>query len=241
MKLFKYISLIVILASCSNNDDINDNSLSTYVLNKTIEIGAVIACAASDEVTNDVLAFYYPVTGASNIRLYETIDAEVDKNEFSNYLKIETEPLPFFNGYLGMFVRDVSTEKWIIITFELDDEIKISNPILTKQISKPSVWTEDISIDQVQTGMPNFNWVDNAFGDNAIYFQVVSDAQNNLLSGTYTFENQFQYYNISNVVLNITTETPPELTIGTSYNFTLMDISEDNWVNSVIQKTFEAQ
>ncbi|MBN4070046.1 hypothetical protein JYT76_00010 [Olleya sp. AH-315-F22] len=233
--------MIVILVSCSKNDDINNNSLSTYILNKTIEIGAVIACAASDEVTNDVLVFYYPETGASNIRLYETTDTEADKNEFSNYLKIETEPFPFFNGYLGKFVRDVSTEKWAIVTFELNGEIKISNPILTKHISKPSVWTEDVSINQLQTGMPNFNWTDNAFGDNAIYFQVVSDIQNNLLSGTYTFENQFQYYNTSNVVLNITTQTPTELTIGTSYNFTLMDISEDNWVNSIIQKTFGAQ
>ncbi len=229
------------MVSCSNNDDINNNSLSTYILNKTIEIGAVIACAASDEVTNDVLVFYYPETGASNIRLYETVDTEADKNEFSNYLEIETEPLPFFNGYLGKFERNSLNEKWVIITFELNDEIKISNPILIKHISKPSVWTEDVSIDQLQTGMPNFNWIDNAFGDNAIYFQVVSDLQNNLLSGTYTFENQFQYYNTSNVVLNITTQTPPELIIGTSYNFTLMDISEDNWVNTIIQKTFEAQ
>ncbi|MCF6223081.1 MAG: hypothetical protein L3J34_05065 [Flavobacteriaceae bacterium] len=64
MKLFKYISIFIILASCTNMDDINNNSLSTYTLNKTIETGAVIACAASDEVTNDVLVFYYPKAGA---------------------------------------------------------------------------------------------------------------------------------------------------------------------------------
>jgi len=241
MKLFKCISIFIILASCSNNDDINNNSLSTYILNKTIEIGAVIACAASDEVPNDVLVFYYPEIGASNIRLYETINIEVDNSDFSNYNEIATEPLPFFNGYLEKIVRNISTEKWMIVTFELNNEVKISNPIRTRQISKPSVWDEDVSINQDEIGMPNFSWINNEFGDNEIYFQIISNLQNNLLSGTYTFENQFQYYNTSNVVLNITTETPPELSIGTSYNFTLMDVSEDNWVNLVIEKTFEAQ
>ena len=87
--------------------------------------------------------------------------------------------------------------------------------------------------------MPKFSWINNQFGDNAIYFQVVSDAQNNLLSGTYTVENEFQYYNTSNVVLNITTEEPPLLSIGALYNFTLMDVSTDNWVNLfILNKNF---
>lgn len=228
--------------SCTNDDELQlDNKLSTYVLNRIIETGAVIACAASDKDTNAVLVFYYPETGASDIRLYETIDAEVGKNEFSNYSEIDTEPIPFFNGYLEKIVRNSTSEKWIIVTFELNGEIKISNPIRTKQTLKPTVWSDEVVINQESSTMPKFTWENNAFGNNAIYFQVVSDAQDNLLSGTYTYENQFQYYNTFNVVLNITTQTPPALSIGTSYNFTLMDISEDNWVNTIIQKTFEVQ
>ncbi len=242
MRLLKCILIFAFLASCTNDDELQlDNKLSTYVLNRTIVIGEVIACAASDTNTNDVLVFYYPEYGALNIRLYETVDDEVDKNEFSNYVIIETQPIPFFNGYLGKIVRNNTTEKWIIITFELNGEIKISNPIRTKQIVKPTVWSDKVTIDQQTTIMPKFTWENNAFGDNAIYFQVVSDTQDNLLSGTYTFENQFQYYNTTNVVLNITTETPPNLVLGSFYNFTLMDVSEDNWVNTVIEKTFEAQ
>jgi len=239
MKLFKYICIFAVLVSCSNDDEV-DISLSTYVLNKTVETGAVIACAASDEVTNDVLVFYYPETGASDIRLYETVNVEVDKSDLSNYTKIEINPLPLFNGYLEKIIRNTQAEKWIIVTFELNGEIKISNPIRTKQIMKPTVWSEDVTINQETTTMPKFTWQNNAFDDNAIYFQVISDVQDNLLSGTYTFENQFQYYNTTNVVLNITTETPPNLVLGSDYNFTLMDVSEDNWVNTVIEKTFEA-
>ena len=89
--------------------------------------------------------------------------------------------------------------------------------------------------------MPKFVWEDNAVGDNAIYFQVISDDQNNLISGTYTYDNYFQFYDLENVVLNITTQTPQPLTLNQEYNFTLMDVSEDNWVNWVVLKTFEAK
>jgi hypothetical protein len=138
-------------------------------------------------------------------------------------------------------VRNIPNEKWVIVTYELNNEIKISNPIRTKQILKPSIWSDDVTINQEMSTMPSFMWQNNAFGDNAIYFQIISDIQDNLFSGTYTYENQFQYYNTSNVVLNITAQAPPTLSIGSSYNFTLMDVSEDNWVNTVIQKTFDAQ
>ena len=60
----------------------------------------------------------------------------------------------------------------------------------------------------------------------------------NLIDQKATYENQFQYYDTSNVVLNITEENPLELTIDNSYKFTLMDVSEDNWVNAVIQSIF---
>jgi len=89
--------------------------------------------------------------------------------------------------------------------------------------------------------MPKFSWEHNANGDNAIYFQIVSTVDDGLLSGTYTFENQFQYYNTSNVVLNISEENPLGLTVDNPYKFTLMDVSEDNWVNTVIQSIFIAE
>ncbi len=243
MKFIWYIGVLAVLLSCSSNSDLpNENTLARYTLNETTETGAVIACAGSDMETNDVLVFYYPENGAIDVRLYETVDVEVDNSNFLNYTRIESEFIPFFNGTLGKFVRSLAVEKWIIVTYELNGEIKISNPIRTKQIEKPSVWNDEVTIDQDTSTMPIFNWINNAFGDNAIYFQIISDEENNLLSGTYTSENEFQYYNTSNVILNITPETPPNLTVGTSYNFTLMDVSVDNWVNLfILNKNFIAQ
>ncbi len=224
----------MLLISCSKDGIDDDAILSSYVLNRTIEKGAVIACAGSSENTSKVLVFQYPVNGATNTKLYETETINVDENDFSNYAKVAIEGSPFFNGYLQQFDRNLNVEKWIIVTHELNGEIKISNPIRTKQQSKVSKWTDAVEIDQQTSMMPRFSWEKNQLGDNAIYFQVVSDAQNNLLSGTYTIENTFQYYDTSNVVLNITTATPPILSIGTEYNFSLMDVSEDNWVNLFI-------
>lgn len=227
-----------VLMSCSEDNDDMLQTLATYIEGNTFETGAVIACAASDKNSGDILTFYYLEEGATDIRYYETNNDQVDSNIFLNYTRVLQNSTPFFNGYLGMFTQSSANEKWIIITFKLDGEIKISNPIRTKQFYKPTVWNDEVAINQQAPGMPNFVWIDNPVGDNAIYFQVVSDENNNLLSGTYTFENQFQYYNTNNVVLNITTEAPPNLILNENYNFTLMDVSKDNWVNWVIQKLF---
>lgn len=244
MKKIGYIIIcIFVLASCSEGNDNDDvlQTLASYIEGETIEIGAVIACAASDKDSGDILTFYYPEEGASNIRYYETLNNEVDASVFLNYTRVLLNSEPIFNGYLERFIQNSSNEKWIIVTFELDGEIKISNPIRSKQNSKPTVWNDEVAVDKSQSGMPSFIWEDNPVGDNAIYFQVVTDENNNLLSGTYTYENQFQYYNTSNVVLNVTTQTPPNLVLSENYNFTLMDVSLDNWVNWVIQKTFVAE
>lgn len=240
-KIIHIIICFALLLSCSEDNDDVLQTLAVYTQGQTIEMGAVIACAASDKDTGEVLTFYYPELGASNIRFYETVNADVDESNFDNYTKNSLSPEPFFNGHLGKFTQNDLVEKWIIITFELDGEIKISNPIRTKQVSKPTVWNDSVTINQLLTGMPNFSWEDDSEGDNAIYFQVISDDENNLLSGTYTFENNFLYYNTDNVVLNVTTNSPPDLILNNKYNFTLMDVSLDNWVNLVIQKSFIAE
>ncbi len=225
--------------SCSDADDEQSDTLLSYLNTMSFENGGVIACAASDQNTNAILTFYYPEPGATDIRFYETNTTDVDPNDFSNYQQILIESEPFFNGYLGRFTQLDAHGKWIVITFELQGDIKVSNPIRSKQITKPTVWNDAVIIDQSQPGMPEFTWTDNAYGDNAIYFQVVSNSNNDLVSGTYTYDNTFQFYNTDNVVLNVTRQAPSSLVGGQEYNFTLMDVSEDNWVNWVILKTFE--
>ena len=237
-----YLLLILIVWSCNSTDNIIDGStLEAYLFNRNTDIGGVIACSSSGMDDAVVFTYYYPESGASDIRFYETSLLEDDPWDFSNYMKVSLQSTPFFNGYLGKFESSPVNEKWIVITCELHGDIKVSNPIRIKQNTKPSVWTDTIEIDQQQMGMPEFTWTDDAFGDNAIYFQVLADAQGDLLSGTYTYDNHFQYYNTANVVLNITQENPPDLIQGQTYSFTIMDVSADNWVNAVFTKTFIVQ
>jgi len=238
----KILFVFCIVASCSlsDNDD-ETQTLAFYLKNGIYEKGAVIACAATDKNTDDILTFFYPPEGAERFRFYETSSAEVDPNDFSNYGLTNLESTPVFNGYLRKFIISSSIEKWIIITFQYQNEIKISNPIRAKQLTKPTVWNDIVDINQERSINPIFEWPSNAFGDNDIYFQVISDADNNLLSGTYTVQNAFQYYNTVNVVLNITTQVPPQLLIDNFYNFTLMDVSADNWVNLVTEKMFQVE
>jgi len=75
--------------SCSNNENVrNDDNLLNYLESKTYETGAVIACAASDENTNDVLVFYYPEDGAIDIKLYESIDTDFSTGILESLIEI---------------------------------------------------------------------------------------------------------------------------------------------------------
>ena len=73
------------------------------------------------------------------------------------------------------------------------------------------------------------------------YFQVFTQNDDVFLSGTFTTETTFQYYNETNVVRKIHTDTPPSLVIDDTYKFYLYGLSADNWVNLVIQKSFIAE
>ena len=243
---FLWVCFLVLLLSCnSDNETIveqdDDGSLATLVAQNTIEIDNVIACASGSENPNEIIAYVYPRPGASDIRYFETETVTVDKNDYQNYTQVLLPEGDFFNGYLKTFTQQTAVEKWVIISFRESGILHLSNPIRLKHQTQNTHFTDIVSIDQSQTGMPLFNWEPLVQPQDAIYFQVVSDASNELLSGTYTFEPQFRYYQLGNVVLNITEETPPELISQTPYGFTVMGVSEDNWVNLIMDKSFEVQ
>lgn len=238
-----FIFILILISSCNNKEDtFVPSNLAQYLsMNHFVE-GKVIACAASNEEGTNNLVFFYNKKGANDIRLYESDSVQTNRKDYCQHKFISNNTDPVFNGHLGKFSMPILLkEKWAIVTFRMGDTIKISNPIRLKYISKPTVWSDLVTIDQLKIGEPKFIWRDNAFGENEIYFEVLSDEKNNLLSGTYTFDNFFQYYNTTNVVLNVTTKTPPDLISQRKYGFTVMDVSIDNWVNGVYSKEFIAK
>ncbi|MEM9679854.1 MAG: hypothetical protein AAF901_05980 [Bacteroidota bacterium] len=247
MKNLAYLAVLLMVCSCVTEDSeplIFDttNRLSLDIEGRIYQPDAVIACAASDSLDSDLIRiYYYPEEGATNVKFYETGNISANPNDYNSYTLLDIEDTPFFGGTLRQFERPVSVEEYIIITYEVDDKIKISTPIRTKNNIGPTDWVNTITINQEQSSMPKFNWDIASEEDNVIFFQVVSNSEGQLLSGTYTEQNQFQYYNLSNVVLNITQGTPPELIVGQDYTITVMDVSIDNWVNEVISSTFTAE
>ncbi len=240
----QHINIVIVLflgiLSCKNDDDalIADDSLASLVKNNTIRVDNVIACASGSDDPAIIVAYVYPRSGATDIRYYETESINDDKNDYQKYTHVPIESTDFFNGYLKKFTRTITEEKWVIITFFENNELHLSNPIRLKHLTKPTEFSNNVIVNSTIEGMPVFTWENGIFKDNKIYFQIISDIENELLSGTYTFEKQFQYYKLDNVVLNITQEPPPELNSMNQYGFTLMGVSEDNWVNLFVEKNF---
>lgn len=241
-RIFTFLIVLIGLGCSTDKEQDLDITLDDSLSGTQIQRDNVIACAASNENDNLISVYFYPRDGATNIRYYETEDSNVDKNDFENYYPVEAPQVDVFNGYLKKFVVSVSTEKWVIVSFDENGKTHLSNPIRLKQNTNPTEYTpQNVSVDTTHIAMPIFSWKDGSYTDTKIYFQVVSDEQNNLLSGTYTFEKTFQYYNTENVVLNITKEIPRTLKKETLYGFTLLAVSEDNWVNLFSEINFEVK
>lgn len=240
-----FLIILFLLCSCETKDEnfVNINNLQEYINDYSSQnLGEVIACAANSKINTDITyVFYYPLIGASDIKYFETENTSVNPNNFSNYKLKELNKEPVFNGKLSRFIKESNVEVWCIVTFMLDEKLYKSNPIRIKNQTKPSQWTSDVSINYTEQLKPKFSWQDGNINENEIYFEVISDPQNNFLSGTYTTEKWFQYKNFSNVVLEINTTEPVNLTANNTYNFTMMGVSEDNWVNLIIEKQFTAQ
>ena len=204
----------IFIFSCSEDNDVTvPRNLQDYLSTISNDnFGEVIACAASASGnTNLTYIFYYPEKGAKDIRYYEANDLTVDKNDFSLYKRKNYAIDDVFGGKIQRFTRNSSTESWGLVTYILDGKLHKSNPIRLKNTSKPTGWTNQITIEYPTALTPKFIWSDFGFTDNAIYFQVISEnEEDKFISGTYTYDKYFQFFDTSNVVLNINVPKTPE-------------------------------
>ncbi len=249
-KLVFYTVIILFFLGCKEGIETTPpNSFASYLQESSLTpVNDLIACAANNLGTIDngiadsVAIFFLPISGASNFRYFETENDDIDQHDHNLYFERPIEDSPVFGGHLRKFTREATTsKKWCLVTFERGDSLYYANPILLKS---PEINTEInmdlLTIDKTDVLRPIFSWQDGAIDENVIYFQVISDAEDNLISGTYTLEKSFQFYELSNVVLNVNDITPaPVLQENESYYFTLMAVSIDNWVNLIIRTPFE--
>ena len=241
-------ALALTLTACSENSEIplNEEVLADYIeINSHLELDDLIACAGgrmnglngqSDSPTS---VFFYPISGATDFRYFEAVDV-ADSTNFNQYFRKEIPSEPIFNGYLWKFNNsEFSDERMGIVTFLTEGKLHFCTPIRQKTNPKPTEVNPGLLTIQENNTSPSFQWSDGLIDENVIYFQVISDLDGNFISGTYTLEKNFTFYNLENVVLNISQTDPvPALEVDQEYLFTLMAVSEDNWVNLFVEKEF---
>ena len=198
-----------------------------------------------------MLAYLAPGQGAQNPGMLNSWLADGPAKEL---LKMWSDAIDLDLLRLGTLaegdeIKDTSNAQPLIVAAgllgakrlngRLNGELHKSNPIRLKNVNEPTTWTDEVTVEFPETVMPQFTWSD--FGeDNDIYFEVISESEDEtFLSGTYTNDTFFKYLDNANVVLDINEdETPEDLVEDTEYLFTMMAVSEDNWVNTVIEETF---
>jgi len=240
--------LVVLLVSCNKEPVLQESVLSEYLeLNSDLERGDIIACAGGKEgglfgVANEPTSvFFYPIDGATDFRYYEAENVS-DSLDFSKYIQKDLNSEPIFNGFLWKFNNLPFTgERMGVVTYRTPGMLHTCTPIRQKPTSKPTEVNAVLATVSENGVTPTFSWEDGLIKENVIYFHVISDEENNLISGTYTIEKEFTFYDLSNVVLNITPTDTPVLEPNRNYKFTMMGVSKDNWVNLFVEKEFSTE
>lgn len=236
-----FILFVLAIFSCGNDDDQASPGLNLqdYIeQNASLQEGDIIACAGgnvnglfndADEPTSVI---FYPIEGATDFRYFEAASV-ADSMDFSKYVEKDLISEPLFNGYLWKFKNsDFDGERMGVVTYFTSGTFHKCTPIRLKTNVKPTE-VEPARASVTENGVnPIFEWEDGLIEENVIYFQVISETNGELISGTYTLEKNFTFYELDNVVLNITDpNVEPRLEANKEYVFTLMAVSEDNWVN----------
>ncbi len=251
------ICLCILFTSCRESietpiPELRQNLGDFIAANSDFQIvqDSIIACALGGEgVTftdseDPVSILFFPEDEPTLIQYFETESSSSDPSDLSNYWLQDLVLEPIFNGYLQKFKRQATGEELSgIVSYLRNGKIYLSRPISLKDSYQP---TENnptlVTIETPESLSPLFTWENGMTPSHEIFFHVIQDADGNLLSGTYSLDNQFQFYKLDNIVLNIRdVNPPPTLMPSEEYFFTLMGVSDDNWVNLVAQKSFIAE
>lgn len=246
--------MITFLFLSCKKDDTSDqsNTLQSVIESQSnlIPFNELVACAAGgqedflDDEDFPLSMFFYPELNATDFKYYETENSDDDPNNLNLFLEKNASHEPLFNGFLRrFFLPKPEKDIWSRVSFIANDTLWYCKPVRIKYFEKPTQYAPELcQVDLSNSVEPIFSWQDGIANDNFIYFQVISDENNNALSGTYTNDLSFQYYYLDNVVFNVTRPGQVQpLQIDSTYNFTLMGVSNDNWVNLIMDKSFLVQ
>ncbi len=240
------------LSACKE-DKVPIDSLQAIINNNSnlSPFDELIACAAGgqkdfmEDAQFPVSMFLKPHhLGITDLRYYETEKGTDDPNDLALFIEKDLADEPLLNGFLHRFKLPLPTEdKWARVSYIANDTLWYCKAVRLKYVEKPSEYAPQLfSVDTTEPLSPIFEWQDGEVKENVIYFQVISDQAGNAISGTYTYDLNFQFYKLNNVVLNVThPDWSPQLSPNETYNFILMGVSDDNWVNLIIDGSFRTE
>lgn len=248
--LILLIAFLPVFMGCEK-DQALPTSLANYIADNDDRTfsSELIACAAGmpdgfmGDEAHPTSVFFYPVTGATEFRYWETDGPDYDIEDYDAFIFKDLDDEAVFNGKLWRFKNSgFSGERWGIVTYKTEGKLHVCRAIRLKTNPKPTQVAPEL-MQVTENGVtPSFTWDDGLYDDNVIYFQVISDTLGNIVSGTYTVDKNWQFYDLSNVVLNVHDVDPqPSLQPNETYVFTLMSVSYDNWVNLMGEKRFTTQ
>lgn len=247
----KSVENLILLFALAGMNDARGQDLSDYLRSHShLEVKRdLIACAAGGQAgfmgkdSQPVSVFFYPLPGAKEFKYFESDSLDIDPQDLSSFREVAAEHAPVFNGFLRRFVTsNRDRENWVRVSYLAPDGVHLSAAIRLKITQKPTQFVPDVIEIRESLLHPLFHWRDGLWKDNVIYFEVISDESGNPVSATYTRERKFRFNDASNVVINLKEgETVSALQAGKTYRFTLMGVSEDNWVNLIAEEEFIAQ
>lgn len=247
-KVLLVLLVAIIVPSCKKDNpsevksDLEEYIASYYNLNRDF----LIACAAGNNFSfmgsseKPISIFYYKKDGISNIQIFETTSSNF--KDYSTYDRVELTNENLFNGRMGRFLSpSISESKWYIVTYISANSLHVSDPIQIKSAIHPTQdITQNINVAENQIN-PSFDWQNDNVDGNVIYFSLISDFQETFISGIYTSEKNWTFYDLTNVTLNVTPTESPILLSDTAYIYTHMGVDSENWVRSFGSKTFSTK
>lgn len=237
MRIIAIVLGLFVIASCNKKPE--QSELEAFIAeNQGRSEDFLIACAAGNmdsfmgSSERPISVFYYNVNDASSAMLYVKSE-EGGKDDYCHYSRAEEVPESMFNGRMGRFaISNAYNGKWVIVVYHTGETYNVSDPIFLRADTHPTIDITSKIVAQGTSTQPEFNWLSDFVKGNIIYFSLISDSNDTFVSGVYTTEKYWNFYDLSNVVLNVTPTMNPTLSSQESYTYTNMGVGEDNWVRT---------
>lgn len=242
MNKFLLLSICLITVLFVSCDKIKVQTLEEFMTAQTLSPSDdLVACAASTLVLSmdfppvHTMVYYKTVEGQGDIKVWYS---EAFSQDFSKYQEITVNDVRIHNNFMGSALMNLQSGS-IIVSTSTEDEFIYSKPIEILSDEITTVIHTDVEVDLANGLNPFFTWPESTVDSESIYFHLIVDMVNDdAITGTYSYENTFTFYDLNNVVFNVTEKENPELLSNTNYLMQVMHVSDNNYVTKITRAEF---